>query len=360
MARILLHLGTPKTATTSLQVLFFNYLHKQGRINYIGKRSDFASIKTESKQEQLYHHIYRKVIYPLRFGDNFDKNLVENKQRINSIIDEHKINVISDENIFFAFDNDIYGTQVFNLELTQRLQTLFAGHFVEALCVFRKQADYLYSWYVHHYPDKWHYIKNHGTIKKYYNDIKLRFDKRRSMLCYADIMQQYSKVFHRAHCLFFEELLQDKFSYYQKIGKLLRLKITSADIPKFKLNTQQKTKYGYITSRILLPDRVIRHGHAPQNNRFILRKITFFCLRGISRVFFRYNIFLTKQQKKNIYARLMALVDLPINSPYNPKLHPYFTKKQKRTIFELCRASNKKLATEGFCKEQDLKKYGYL
>ena len=355
MAKILLHIGSPKTATVTLRSVFFYRLHQQKNINYIGKRLDEVLIN----QEPSYHNIYDKIIRPSLQRADFYQNLTSHIQTINSIIDQHKINVISDE-LLFNRNND---QGVSFLERTQRLKALLAEHSVEVFCTLRQQAEHLYSKYVHYYRNQWHYIKHKDTIDKYYTNLISQPKNNKRVLYYIDTLRQYRITFGKVHCFFFEELLQDKFSYYQKIGNLLRLKITSADIPKLKLNTKQKTSKGYVTT-----DRFF-HGHLVKTrkvpvvlSRLIFANLCSLAPHVISRIFLRYNIFLTGEQKNKLYDKLTSkkFKHVLLNIFCRPTLHPYFTKKQKRTIFELCRASNKKLATESFCKEQDLKKYGYL
>ncbi len=359
MAKIVLHIGSPKTATTTLQRVFFHRLHRKNNIHYIGKRSDLLHIKQSSKQELYYHNIYDKIMYSLLWGADFSKSLTAHARALNSIIDTHKINVLSEEALFHR--DKIRGLIPF-LERIQRLKALLAGHSVEVVCTLRKQTEYLYSRYVQNYESQWHYIKHNHTIETYYHNIISQLEERKLILYHIDTLRQYCQAFGKLHCLFFEEFLQDKFSYYQKIGNLLRLKITSADIPKRKLRTKQKTSKGYVTTYRSLPGYMVKNRKVPVIlSRLIFAKLCSLAPRVISRIFLRYNIFLTKDQKNKLYQKLIKkLPRVLLNIFCRPILHPYFTKKQKRTIFELCRASNKKLATEGFCKEQDLKKYGYL
>lgn len=42
MKKILLHLGLPKTATTSLQHNVLRKLHEEGTINFLGKDLDYC------------------------------------------------------------------------------------------------------------------------------------------------------------------------------------------------------------------------------------------------------------------------------------------------------------------------------
>lgn len=355
MAKILFHLGMPKTATTVLQNLFFAELHKQGKINYLGKREDQDITPSHCKQEQEYHCIYKKTLYPLRFGTNFNENFQEHKKLLNSIIDKKKINVISDENFFFAFQNQHNHTQVFDKNLAKRFDILFSGHQLSAFCILRKQASFLYSWYAFHYPKIWFYMKNNDNISNYYKILTSEFQKKKEMLFYADIMSELDKKFSQLSCFFYEALLADKVSYYQKIACLLGVEITDKDIPEQYLNQSPQTKLGIKTVKIFHPEVAVD----ATNYKFTLYKILIFISKSISRICLRYNPFLTQKQKNKLYEKLINSAFATLNI-LNPKIHPYWTKEQKQTIANLCRANNKKLVTAKFCTEQDLKKYNYL
>ena len=51
MAKIVLHIGVPKTATTTLQNWFFYALHQKGMINYLGRLSSDVVNKNNIQQQ---------------------------------------------------------------------------------------------------------------------------------------------------------------------------------------------------------------------------------------------------------------------------------------------------------------------
>ena len=361
MAKILLHIGLPKTATTTLQNIFFTRLHQEKKINYLGK-IELTKAKIRNKEQRKYHSIYQKIIAPcLRFGVNFTENLAEYKKLLNSILDESKINVISDENLFFSFQNKFHYNQIFDEKIIQRHKLLFAGHSIQILCVFRKQTDWLYSWYTFHYAYHWFYIKNNDTIKRYYKDLILQFQKKTKTLYYADIMEELQKTFSSVSCLFYEELLMDKNSYYQKIAGLLGIKITTVNLPNEYLNVSNKTLIGVYVQPIKPPAGAVLHGKIHHVNcRFLLYQKLRKYFAYFSKIVVHYNIFLSTRQKERIHGKILALPLILISFFYFSKIHPFFTKEQKKTIMDLCRVNNKKLFLKKFCSLQDLKKYGYF
>jgi hypothetical protein len=351
MAKILFHLGLPKTATTTLQEEFFVHLHRKGKINYIGKRGDYDAIASSSNTEKLYHEVYRKHLYRLRFGTDFF--LEDAKKQINSCLDKNKLNVISDENFFFAFQNEHNHTQVFDEKLAQRFDDLFSEHSLRAFCVLRRQSDYLYSWYNYHYPKIWFYTKDDNTIDKYYENLISHFSEKKEMFCYGELMTHLKKRFSKLSCLFFEELLLDKFSYYKKIADLLGVKITTKDIPSIHLKQSKKTNLGTKTLPATQPE-VFQN----TNYKFFLFKILGF-MKKIIKTLIKYTIFCSEQQKSKIQAKLTKLGFFMLNIS-GQKIQPYLTEKQQQTIMELCKKSNEKLISEKFCTKQNLEKYHYL
>lgn len=360
MAKILLHIGTPKTGSTSLQDLFFYSMHQKKIINYLGKINYSFRINKNNKKGVLRYETYKKIKKAVFLKENFTTNdLKKYRKQINLVIDKNKINVISEENFFVK---DKICNFIPFLERIKRMQLLLQGHSVSVLCVLRRQPEYLFSYYIQNYNNGWYFVKN-NNIAKYYKNILSNAQARKETLYYADNLKQYKKTFGNIHCLFFEELLENEFSYYQKIATLLNLKITQKDIPIQKENVKQKTKKGYTTYRnwdlkdILTTNKSLPIIHYKIYKSLFLIKISNLLPRILRRLFLRYNIFLNLSQKQKIYSKIRRII---LNFFDKATLHPYFTNEQKQTILKLCREANQELAEEKFCTLQDLKKYGYL
>ena len=361
MAKILLHIGSPKTASTSLQELFFTRLHRKNLINYLGK---FSFSQVSSEQERLYWNICSKITYDLLWGEFFWDSLKNYQQKINPILLEERINVFSEERLFSR--DSIRGMIPFS-ERVKRIQALFKGHSVEVFCCLRRQPEYFFSRYVQNYRTHHHYITKNSNIARYYQNFVLDPQSISLMLNYVESLAPYRNAFGKVNCLFFEELLEDGLSYYNKLAKLLEIKMISEDIVKERRNVRERNQKGYITHfKSIMPFRDLLKAKLRSIVNYNLYRDVFieifflFCAKVCSRIFVRYNIFLTPIQKKKIYTKLMGVPFLLLNFLEKPKLHPYFSFKQKKTILDLCQKMNQELVKENFCKKEDLKKYGYL
>ena len=365
MARILLHLGLPKTATTTLQQEFFVLLHRMGKINYIGKRGDnaFKFKKTKNKQENNFHKIYSDIFSPLRRVENFEAKYPTYKKKIQSIIDEKKINVISDENLFFSFQSAKHHSQVFDEKLIEKIQRLLNPHKIEVLLVLRRQESFLYSWYTHHFSHIWFYTKNNENIHRYYKNLNqiLSQEKIGVLFNYKDILLQLQKKFTKIYGLFFEELQETPESYYKKIFKILKIEFSSKNFPTKKLNIKNKQKDGVYIPSIKHPSGDFFDKPLIRNKNFFLYFFFFYLAKVLSRIFIRYNFLLSQKKKKIIFDKLIKMPVFFLNYFfYSQKIHPFFNKKQKESLMNLCKENNQKLAEKNFFSIKELKKYGYL
>ncbi|OJS99850.1 hypothetical protein [Marinobacter nauticus] len=155
--KILLHLGLPKTATSSLQHNVLKKLHEQKRINFLGKCLDY---NLETKELKL-HNNKGKFIRDCAEG----KISVEvARQNLADLVDPEKVNVYSDEGIMVAYPGKD------NLPLSQKFKGLakvLDGYSVQVVVTLRDPVDYLYSLYVELYPDYCSNVKSVNSINKY-------------------------------------------------------------------------------------------------------------------------------------------------------------------------------------------------
>lgn len=155
--KVLLHLGLPKTATSSLQHNVFQRLHIEKRINFLGKCLNF-----DYQTGRLEVFNYRGK-FIRRFAEG-DFNLEEAKHELKNILHRDLLNVFSDEGIMIAYP----GKE--NLPLSEKianLYTLFEGYEVTVVVTLRDPVDYLYSLYVELYPEFCASVKGLNTIQKY-------------------------------------------------------------------------------------------------------------------------------------------------------------------------------------------------
>lgn len=155
--KILLHLGLPKTATSSLQHNVLKILHEQKRINFLGKCLDY---NLETKELRV-HNYTGKFIRDCAEG----KLSVEvARHKLEDLVDPEKVNVFSDEGIMVAYPGKD------NISLSQKFKILakvLDGYNVQVLVTLRDPVDYLYSLYVELYPDYCSKVKDVSSMNKY-------------------------------------------------------------------------------------------------------------------------------------------------------------------------------------------------
>lgn len=156
-ARVLLHLGLPKTATSSLQRNVLSVLDDDGRINFLGKL-----LEQDYKTGEVIISNYRgKCIRDVAEGK---VGISEGRVLLEEILDNEKLNVFSDEGIMVAYPGRD------NLPLSDKfdnLKALFAGYDVQVVVTIREPVDYLYSLYVQLYPDFCSKVAKVNTVEKY-------------------------------------------------------------------------------------------------------------------------------------------------------------------------------------------------
>lgn len=155
--KVLLHLGLPKTATSSLQHNVFQTLHKRGKINFLGKCLDY-----NYKTSQL------SVV---NYSGKFIRDAAEEKitvlaaqKELAMILDVDRLNVFSDEGLMIAYPgND-------NISLVRKfknLNTVFRDYNTQVFVTLRDPIDYLYALYVELYPDYLSRVRDLNSVQRY-------------------------------------------------------------------------------------------------------------------------------------------------------------------------------------------------
>jgi len=160
-AKVLLHLGLPKTATSSLQHNVLQTLHVGGRIKFLGKC--------------LSYDLATKNIDIVNYAGKFIRDAAEGKISIKearndlvNILDEDKLNVFSDEGLMVAYP----GKE--NLPLAVKINNLadiFSGYDLQVIVTLRNPVEYLYSLYVELYPDFCSNVRKIDSIEKYGDEL---------------------------------------------------------------------------------------------------------------------------------------------------------------------------------------------
>ena len=372
MANVILHIGSPKTATTTLQDLFFDPLHHKGKINYLGKLPAYQGKinylgKLPAYLEKLPNHLAKLPVHPtddtnnkkellrrkvsLAFlsamnSNSLHKNRDQLKSLLNSALDKEKTNVLSQESLFGSGANGQFHYHGSMVERIQHLRYLLQDHSVTVFCMIRRQPEYMYSLYVQGYR----YIrkaKNRHNIKAYVSSVLSDDTYRRELLGYSDTLKAYRKTFGAMQCLLYEEFVDHQFACYQKIATLLNITITQNDVPTQKQNAALKTRLGYVSCT---DSPVVKWCLSHPSKLLSSMYFEFYVYAvWVARIVIKL-LRLQRDLRRRAERRLK-------NEPF---LHLYLTEKQKRGILNACKATNLDLVKENFFTMQDLKKYGYL
>jgi len=213
MTKILIHLGLPKTATTSLQHNVLQKLHDQGKINFLGKNLDYCDMTGRV----TIHNYTGKFI---RDAAEEKITLAEARELLLQYIDKDKLNVFSDEGLMVAYPSQN------NLPLKKKIENLkklLEGYDVNIALTLRNPVDYFYSLYVQLYPDFYSQIKEVNTFEKHTQNLLSDKDNVLYESFFYDEYLPLLKENFDVDLTYFEDLKRDKNAHYQKWASLLGL-----------------------------------------------------------------------------------------------------------------------------------------
>ena len=232
---LLIHVGYPKTASSSLQFGLFKFLDDLGHLK----------LKTW-RQKDTREHLDKRL-----------SSLLFNKKKINQnykILNPTKLNVISDESLTapLRLRKVNYGPDIIDpLFFPELIKKEFKNHLEEGfkikiLVVLRNQFDLLYSQYVEEYKlvlnkkSNLLFDKNHKVDLK---DLEI-YD-------YALYLDKLEESFGRENITiaFFEDLKNDLKNFSYQIATLLNYdeKEVAEILLKYHINKKNKNNKGYIT-----------------------------------------------------------------------------------------------------------------
>ena len=204
MADLLIHIGFPKTATTTLQENVFFELHQMGLINYLGclrfNKSKFGGTDITNSLRKSYYI----------FDNEFD---------ILPYLVEDKINVISDEKLTLPsyYLNLQHDSNASPFDFIKNYISRFNQNInVSILISIRNQADLIYSQFLQKYKFLYHEasIKHFETLKDLVSNSSRGFEVYNLNLLIDQFTNQIDKKV--IHVVIFESLKDDDNIYYFK------------------------------------------------------------------------------------------------------------------------------------------------
>ncbi|WP_415227327.1 hypothetical protein [Psychromonas sp.] len=237
MKKIVIHLGLPKTASTTLQHHLFQKLYEQGKINFLGK-----VLSVDDKTGQIHTtNNSGKVIRDICEG-KLERSAINT---LDKILSDTLLNVYSDEGLMACYPG------LDNRSLEEKLTTLksiLAPYEVKILISLRNPVDYFYSLYVQFYGQYYLGNKDYDTFDSYIRTYeKDRHNKLYESFHYADLLSKLGLLFE-TQVILFEDLKHDKNHYYETVAKTLSL--PTAEISKL-LESKHENKKQHIENSII-------------------------------------------------------------------------------------------------------------
>lgn len=358
MKQLVVHVGYPKTATTTLQEKVFTKL--QG-INYLGKAHYYGSSKRLNKKDQLFLERFnwlRRTYSGIRIENSvpclppelaigrqsatwndiavIDPLKFFNKGSFAGFLVDSKVNLLSDE----VFTSPYFTP--WQADQPERLKHMFDdGHVdIKILFVLREQSRIIESWHAEELYrfNPFPILKNPSNFffkaAEIYPDYKTTFD-------YYRQISHYAKTFgdSRIVVALYEDLLnKTQSSFYDKVGKLLnvdskeleRLVLTSE-----KIRVKEVSLKGEYKVKLSVLDRLGPHSKLRRTLSSMSRNQSNLMSRVISRALIA---FLIRYKTDYLIKR--------------------FSDDERNQVRKYYLSGNEKLVKFGLL-EQSLKKYGY-
>ncbi len=334
MKKMLIHIGYPKTATTTIQESLFVKLHEAGEINYLGK-ADYSS------------NYYFNQAYDLHRSFLLSKSFNVDELKISS----KKTNVISDEYFtiapcFLEAELGIKGVDPF--KYPQRLSTLFknAVDSIEIMVTIRNQKDSIYSYYVEHYKDFLDDKSNDTPTKFIFENGKRKTLRKERLKIYSflDLLEKYEECFGKGNIriLLFEDLKYDPKFFCDQLSQIINVESSLVEtlLTGKHLREKKKSKTGYY-AEVMKTKALGKIVKKLQKNDLVYKIISSYKKR-----------YGKNSKMLNAIRKLMYKED----SFFIPKL----SEEEQNIIFQEFRESNLKLSEKYNIDQEKLKKYGYI
>jgi hypothetical protein len=226
--KIIVHLGLPKTATTTLQQHLFQQLHEDGKINFLGKlllldKNTGRSLTVNNKGKIIRDACEGKITSDIR-------------NQVDNLLRNDVVNLFSDEGLMIYYPNY---TEFSLEEKLIKLKDILKDYDVQVLLSLRNPNDYFYSLYVQLFSEYHKQNKDNNTFDKYIATfIKEPDNVIYETFRFQKVLTDVTSLFHTKVVLF-EDLKSDPDFYYNEIAELLGVNSTEV---KSKLEEKHENK----------------------------------------------------------------------------------------------------------------------
>ena len=205
--KVLIHMGLPKTATTSLQSNVLLELHKQGKLNFLGRVGTPAYKVSHNPAGAIFDEAMRSKTSPER--------LTELREQLEAQLSETQINVYSEEVIPIDITPKVSVSY-------ENLKVLLQNCDVQGLLVLRNPRDFIFSYYVELY--RWHYARTPlNSFEKFVDDVCSYPEKKEYDILFFDrLIQRIKAGGIPVDIMLYEDLINDKSIFFKGLSYLLQ------------------------------------------------------------------------------------------------------------------------------------------
>lgn len=220
VSKLILHIGYPKTATTTLQENLFSSLHSEGKINYLGRTTSSTHTRTGYSK---FNGVDLAVASRKKLLFNQSIKVYSN------ILSSVKINLISDEDITFDpfFNQNRFGSSFTTKQYLETLKEVLQERYkndiqYKVLLVIRNQTDLVFSCFL----QKVRFIKPNDLNSSFDRYIdKLQNDSTKGLNNPYDFLAKTSEVCSIVDAvpeiMLFEDIKYDKKNFSEQISSLI-------------------------------------------------------------------------------------------------------------------------------------------
>ncbi|WP_375257983.1 sulfotransferase domain-containing protein [Citreimonas sp.] len=257
MARLLLHLGYPKTGTTTLQTSVFDVLHRAGHIRYLGMGGFH---RDATPRRRTFFTTLNEALY-LESDAAFAEALPGLRKAYTDLIADLPGDgpvVLSNEHFLLSsWSSRQRDARIFPSRTAPRLAQVFGDEAVSLLIGTRETAALMRSMYVQRRSNKAHvnHDRIEGTLSDYVDHVCARRDFTAEMFEFDQNRARYLAAFDNPPLLEIglDELARDQRDTVLRLLRFMDLPDTAADALSFPLdhhNVKSKTGSGTVVENV--------------------------------------------------------------------------------------------------------------
>jgi hypothetical protein len=203
MKRLLVHVGYPKAASTSLQNGLFLALHRAKAINFLGRAFESGFYGTRRNKGD-FKAWFDHVISPA----SDEKNSI-------GILSDRTTNFLS-EGLFMM--NERHSDRIVGPELLQKHFSHQADQ-IDVMIIIRKQEDLVPSYYFQNYRK----LQSDHFADFLEQNQRHRWTGEAKIFNFCDVAQAYATVFGKdhVHILFFEDFVRNRERFSAELAKVM-------------------------------------------------------------------------------------------------------------------------------------------